>query len=82
MKYPIALLAAATVLLLVSLGIRMHAEGRYVDKMYYHTVKSTLYEFDDIFAERRAANAIQLCGVVAGVTGGLWFVLVKVRGKS
>jgi hypothetical protein len=78
MKYPITLLAVAAVLLLVGLGIRMHAEGKYTDKMYYHTVASGLYEFHDIFAERKIGNVVQVLGVILGSAGGLWFVVVAI----
>jgi hypothetical protein len=47
MKYPITLLAVAAVMLLVGLGIHMHAEWKYTNKMYYHTVASELYEFHE-----------------------------------
>jgi hypothetical protein len=78
MKYPITLLAVAAVLLLVGLGIRMHAEGKYTDKMYYHTVASGLYEFHDIFAERKIGDIVQVLGVILGSAGGLWFVVVAI----
>jgi hypothetical protein len=78
MKYSITLLVVATVMLLVGVGIRMHADGKYMDKMFYHTVASTLYEFEDVFAERKIGNTIQFWSVVAGVAGGFWFVVVKI----
>ena len=70
MKYPITLLVVATVMLLVGVGIHMQADGRYTNKMYYHTAASTLYEFDEVFAERKIADAVQFWSVVAGVAGG------------
>ena len=79
MKYPITLIAVASVMLLVGVGIRMHAESRYIDKMYYHTIDSTLYELDDVFAERKLGHTVQLWSVVAGVAGGCWFVALKIR---
>lgn len=79
MKYPITLIVVAAVMLLVGVGIRMHADWRYTNKMYYHTVDSTLYEFDEVFAERKIGDDIQRWAVVAGVAGGLWFVVVKIR---
>jgi hypothetical protein len=78
MKYPIALLVVATVMLLVGVGIRMHADWKYTNKMYYHTVDSTLYEFEDVFAERKIGDTVQLWSVLAGVAGGFWFVVVKI----
>jgi hypothetical protein len=78
MKYPITLLAAATVMLLVGVGIRMHAEWRYTNKMFYHTVGATLYEFEDVFAERKMGDTFQFWSVAAGVAGGVWFVVVKI----
>jgi len=80
MKYPIALLVVATVMLFVGVGIRVHADGKYTDKMFYHTVNSTLYKFEDVFAERKIGDSIQLWSVVAGVAGTLWFVVVKIAG--
>ena len=76
MKYPVILLAVAVVMLLVGLGIRMHADAKYMNKMYYHTIDSGLYKFDEVFAERKIGNTVQLLSVIAGVVGGLWFVIV------
>jgi len=81
MKYPVILLVVATVLLLVGLGIRMHANGKYMDKMYYHTIESGLYDFDEVFAERKLSNTLQVSGVVAAVAGGVWFALVAIKRK-
>jgi len=78
MKYPITLLVVATVMLLVGVGIRTHADWKYTNKMYYHTVDSTLYEFEDVFAERKIGDTVQFWSVVAGVAGGFWFVVVKI----
>jgi hypothetical protein len=78
MKYPITLLVVATVMLLVGVGIRMHADWKYTNKMYYHTVDSTLYEFEDVFAERKIGDTVQFWSVAAGVAGGFWFVVVKI----
>jgi hypothetical protein len=78
MKYPITLLAIATVMLLVGVGIRMHADWKYTNKMYYHTVASTLYEFDEVFSERKIGDNLQFWSIVAGVGGGVWFVVVKI----
>jgi len=78
MKYPVTLLVVATVMLLVGVGIRMHADWKYTNKMYYHTVDSTLYEFEDVFAERKIGDTIQFWSVVACVAGGFWFVVVKI----
>ena len=82
MKYPIILLVAATVMLLVGLGIHVHANGKYMDKMYYHTIESELYTFDEVFGERKIGDTIQLWSVIAGGAGGLWFAVVAMkRGK-
>ena len=80
MKYPITLLGVAAVMLLVGLGIHMHADWRYTNKMYYHTVASGLYEFDDVFAERKIGDTVQILSLVAGTAGGLWIVYVA-RGR-
>jgi hypothetical protein len=78
MKYPITLLAVAAVMLLVGFGIRTHANGKYMDKMYYHTVASGLYEFHDVFAERKIGDTLQVLGVILGSAGGLWFVVLAI----
>ena len=78
MKYPITLLVVATVMLLVGVGIRMHSDLKYTNKMFYHTVDSTLYEFEDVFAERKIGDSVQFWSVVAGAAGGFWFVIVKI----
>lgn len=78
MKYPVTLFVVATVMLLVGVGIRMHADWKYTNKMYYHTVDSTLYEFEEVFAERKIGDTVQFWSVVAGVAGGFWFVVVKI----
>jgi hypothetical protein len=80
MKYPITSLVVATVMLLVGVGIRMHADWKYTNKMYYHTVDSTLYEFDAVFAERKIGDTLQFWSVVTGVAGGFWVVVVKISG--
>jgi hypothetical protein len=79
MKYPITLLAVAAVMLLVGLGIRMHAEWKYTNKMYYHTVASELYEFHEVFAERKIGNTLQVLAIILGSAGGLWFVVVAIN---
>ena len=79
MRYPVILLVVAAVMLLVGLGIRMHADGKYMNKMYYHTIDSGLYKFEEVFAERKIGNAVQVWSVIAGVAGGLWFVVVAIR---
>jgi hypothetical protein len=78
MKYPITLLAVAAVMLLLGLGIRMHAEWRYTNKMFYHTVASGLYEFDDVFAERKIGDTLEVWAIISGSAGGLWFVVVAI----
>ena len=79
MKYPAILIAVAAVMLLVGVGIRMHADGKYMNKMYYHTIDSGLYKFADVFAERKIGDTVQLVSVIAGVAGGLWFVVVAIK---
>jgi hypothetical protein len=81
MKYPGILIAAATLMFLVGTGIRMHADSKYMDKMYYHTIASGLYKFDEVFAERKIGNTVQVLSVIAGVAGTLWFTVVAVRRK-
>jgi hypothetical protein len=79
MKYPVLLVVAATIMLLVGTGIRVHANSKYMDKMYYHTIASGLYEFEDVFAERKIGNTLQISSVFAGVAGALWFTAVAIR---
>jgi hypothetical protein len=81
MKYPVILLVVATVLLLVGLGVRMHANGKYMDKMYYHTIDSGLYNFDEVFAEKKVGSTLQVSGVIAAIAGGFWFVAVAMKRK-
>ena len=78
MKYPITLLVFATAILLVGVGICMHADWKYNNKMYYHTPDSTSYEFEEVFAERKLGDALEFWAVVAGVAGGVWFAIVKI----
>ena len=82
MKYPVSLLVVAVVMLLVGVGIRMHADGKYMNKMYYHTIDSGLYKFADVFAERKIGDTVQVVSVIAGVAGGLWFVVVAIKRNS
>jgi hypothetical protein len=79
MKYPAILLAVAAVMLLVGFGIRVHANGKYMDKMYYHTTASGLYEFHDVFAERKIGDTLQVLAIVLGSAGGLWFVVAAIN---
>ena len=79
MKYPVTLIVAAVVLLLVGMAIRMHADSKYMNKMYYHTIDSGLYEFEDVFAERKLGDTVQAVSVVAGVVAGVWFVVIAVK---
>jgi uncharacterized protein YneF (UPF0154 family) len=81
MKYPAILIAVATVMLLVGAGIRMHADSKYMNKMYYHTTASGLYKFEDVFAERKIGDTIQTLSIIAGVAGGLWFTVVAIKRK-
>ena len=78
MKYPIALVVVAALMLLVGLGIRMHADWRYTNKLYYHTVESTLYQFENVFAERKIGDTVQLFSIIAGIAGAIWLCVVKV----
>jgi len=81
MKYPAILIAVATIMLLVGIGIRMHADSKYMDKMYYHTIDSGLYKFGDVFAERKIGDTIQVLSIIAGLVGGLWFTVVAIKRK-
>jgi hypothetical protein len=78
MKYPIILMAIAAVMILVGLGIRMHADAKYTNKMYYHTPLSRLYTFDDVFAELKTGDSIMFLSTFVGSAGGLWFTLVAI----
>ena len=78
MKYPIILMGVAAVMILVGLGIRMHADSKYTDKMYYHTPLSGLYTFDDVFAELKTGDTVMFLSIVVGSAGGLWFTLVAI----
>ena len=82
MKYPAILIAVAAVMLLVGVGIRMHADGKYMNKMYYHTIDSGLYKFADVFAERKIGDTVQIVSVIAGIAGGFWFVVVSIKRNS
>lgn len=77
MRYPLTLLAVAAVTLLTGLGIRMHADWRYTNKMYYHTAHSKTYDFEDVLAERNTGDTVQLLSLVAGVAGGIWLGVAK-----
>lgn len=79
MKYPVILLAVAVVMLLVGFGIRLHADGKYMDKMYYHTIDSGSYKFGEVFSERKIGDTIQILSVIAGVAAGVWFVVVAIK---
>lgn len=79
MKYPIILVVIAAVMLLVGVGIHMHAEWKYNNKMYYHTPESGLYEFDEVFAEHKMANTFQILSVLVGSAGGIWFAVAAIR---
>ena len=78
MKYPIILMVTAAVMLLVGVGIRMHADWKYTNKMFYHTTESMLYGFDEVFAERKIGDTVQFLSVIVGAAGGLWFVVVAI----
>jgi hypothetical protein len=78
MKYPITLLVVAAVMLLVGVGIRMHADWKYTNKMYYHTADSRLYEFEDVFAEAKIGDTVQFLSLIAGVAGAFWLVVVAI----
>lgn len=78
MKYPIILMGIAAVMILVGLGIRMHGDSKYTDKMYYHTPLSGLYTFDDVFAELKTGDNVMLLSIIVGSAGGLWFTLVAI----
>lgn len=78
MKHSITLMAVAAVMLLVGVGIRVHADWKYTSKMYYHTVASGLYEFHEVFAERKVGDTVQVLGIILGSAGALWFVVVAI----
>jgi hypothetical protein len=78
MKYPIILMAIAAVMILVGLGIRMHADSKYTNKMYYHTPLSRLYTFDEVFAELKTGDTVIVLSTFVGSVGGLWFTLVAI----
>jgi len=78
MKYPIILMGIAAVMILVGLGIRMHADSKYTDKMYYHTPLSRLYTFDNVFAELKTGDAVMFLSILVGSVGGLWFTIVAI----
>ena len=75
MKYPVILMGVAAVMVFVGLGIRMHADSKYTDKMYYHTALSRLYTFDDVFAELKAGETVISLSILMGFAGGVWFTL-------
>jgi uncharacterized protein YneF (UPF0154 family) len=81
MKYPVTLILVAGIMLLVGIGIRMHADSKYMNKMYYHTIDSGLYEFADVFAEQKIGNTVEVLSLITGVAGGLWFTLVAMKRK-
>lgn len=78
MKYPVTLMGIAAVMILVGLGIRMHADSKYTNKMYYHTPLSRLYTFDDVFAELKTGDNVMFLSIIVGSAGGLWFTLVAI----
>jgi hypothetical protein len=78
MKYPIILMGIAAVMILVGLRIRMDADSKYTNKMYYHTPLSGLYTFDDVFAELKTGNTVMFLSILVGSAGGLWFTLVAI----
>jgi hypothetical protein len=78
MKYPVILMGIAAVMILVGLGIRMHADSKYTNKMYYHTPLSRLYTFDDVFAELKTGDNVIFLSTIVGSAGGFWFTLVAI----
>jgi hypothetical protein len=81
MKYPGILIAVATLMFLVGAGIRMHADSKHMNKMYYHTIDSGLYKFEEVFAERKIGSSVQVLSIIAGVAGTVWFSIVAIRRK-
>lgn len=71
-------MGVAAVMILVGLGIRMHADSKFTDKMYYHTSESGLYKFDDVFAELKIGDNVMFLSIIVGAAGGLWFTLVAI----
>ena len=78
MKYPVILMGIAAVMILVGLGVRMHADSKYTDKIYYHTPLSRLYTLDDVFAELKTGDNVMFLAIIVGFAGGLWFTLVAI----
>jgi hypothetical protein len=78
MKYPIILMGVAAVMILVGLGIRMDADSKFMNKMYYHTPLSLLYTFDAVFAEQKIGDDVMFLSIIVGSAGGLWFTLVAI----
>ena len=68
----------AAVMILVGLGIRMHADSKYTNKIYYHTPLSRLYTFDDVFAELKAGDTVMFLSIFVGSVAGLWFTLAAI----
>ena len=65
-------------MLLVGLGIRMHADSKYTNKMWYHTPESLSYKFDDVFAELKIGDNVMFLSILVGSVGGIWFTFVAV----
>ena len=78
MKYPVILVGVATAMLLVGVAIHIHANGKYTDKMFYHTTGSNLYTFDEVFAEQKLADRIQLWSIIAGGAACVWMVALNI----
>jgi hypothetical protein len=72
-------MAVAALMLVVGLGIRMHADSKYTDKMWYHTPESRLYEFDDVFAELKLGDNVMFLAIIVLSVGGIWFTFIAVR---
>ena len=71
-------MGVAAVMIFVGLGIRMHADAKYTNKMWYHTPDSLLYSFDDVFAELKIGDNVMFLSILAGCAGGIWFTFVAV----
>lgn len=71
-------MGVAAVMILVGLGIRMHADSKYTDKMYYQTPLSRLYTFGDVFAELKTGDTVMFLSIIVCSAGGLWFTLVAI----
>ena len=69
-------MGVSAVMIFVGLGIRMHSDSKYTNKMYYHTWQSKLYGFNDVFAEQKIGDNVMFWSILGITAGGLWFSIV------